>query len=194
MDGKEARIVLQAIFGLLLGGAALAGMIRGDGDRVLAAALEGAQEGVAAALGMAGGFAFFCGMLAIVRRAGAVEALARALAPGLRRLMGPRLPQDALESVTLNLTANALGLGNAATPMGVEACRRMAAADGASNALCLFLVINSSSVQLLPTTVIALRAAAGSGAPGSIALPAFLATAFSTLTGIVACKIAERWS
>ena len=78
-----------------------------------------------------------------------------------------KLP-DALDSVTLNLTANLLGLGNATTPAGMDAARRMAAAGGMSDALCLFLVINSSSVQLLPTTVIALRAAAGSAAPDGI--------------------------
>ncbi len=186
--------MLQGVFGMLLGGAALYGLIRGEGARVMAAMLEGASEGIAAALSMAGGFAFFCGMLAILRQAGAVEWTAKRIAPALRWLMGPQLPADALESVTLNLTANALGLGNAATPMGVEAARRMAAAGGMSNALCLFLVINSSSVQLLPATVIALRAAAGSLSPDGILLPAFLATAFSTLVGIVSCKIAEKRS
>ena len=187
-------MMLQFLFGALMGFSLLYGLARGTEAETVAAMLGGAGEAVASAIAMAGGFAFFCGMLSILRRAGAAEWLGRRLSPLLRRLLGPTLPKEALESAALNLTANLLGLGNAATPMGVEACRRMAAADGASNALCLFLVINSSSVQLLPTTVIALRAAAGSGAPGSIALPAFLATAFSTLTGIAACKIAERWS
>ena len=95
--------------------------------------------------------------------------------------------------MTLNLTANMLGLGSAATPLGLEAARKMGGSgEAASNALCLFLVINASSVQLLPTTVIALRAAEGSAAPGSVIFPALLATAISTLTGIIACKIGER--
>ena len=99
---------------------------------------------------------------------------------------------DALEPVLLNLSANLLGMGNAATPMGIEAARRMGGSSGgASNALCLFLVINSSSVQLLPATVIALRAAEGSADPGCITLPALAATAISTAVGIAACKIAE---
>ena len=87
-----------------------------------------------------------------------------------------------------------LGLGNAATPMGIEASRRLAEKGRATDALCLFLVINASSVQLLPTTVIALRAAAGSRQPGIIAWPAFLATALSTATGILCCKAAEKWA
>ena len=184
--------MLQAVFGLLLGGAMLAGLVRGQGAQVGAAMLAGAAEGVSSALSLAGGFALFCGLMAILRRAGAVEGLSRLVSPLLRRLFGPGLPPDALDSVTLNLTANLLGLGNAATPAGMEAARRMAAAGGMSDALCLFLVINSSSVQLLPTTVIALRAAAGSAAPDGILLPALLATAASTAVGILSCKIAEK--
>lgn len=184
--------MLQVIFGGMAGLSLLYGLITGRGEQVAAAMLNGAEEAVQAAVAMAGGFAFFCGMTAILRRAGAVEALGKRLSPLLSRLLGPGLPQDALEPVLLNLSANLLGLGNAATPMGVEAARRMSqGSDRASNALCLFLVINSSSVQLLPTTVIALRAAEGSADPGCITLPALAATAISTLVGIAACKIAE---
>ncbi len=185
--------MLQAIFGGLMGLSLLYGLIGGTAEEVMSAVLDAAGEAVQSAVALAGGFAFFCGMMAILRRAGAAEWLGRRLAPGLRRLMGRDLPQDALEPVTLNLAANMLGLGNAATPMGIEASLRLARDGRATNALCLFLVINSSSVQLLPATVIALRAAAGSRQPGAVALPALLATALSTLTGILCCKAAERW-
>ncbi|MBR4540454.1 MAG: hypothetical protein IKO52_16665 [Clostridia bacterium] len=184
--------MLQVLFGGITGLSLLYGLIKGQGEAVAAAMLSGAEEAVQAAIAMAGGFAFFCGMTAILRRAGAVEMLGKKLSPALTRLLGPELPPDALEPVLLNLSANLLGMGNAATPMGIEASRRMAkGSDRASSALCLFLVINSSSVQLLPATVIALRAAEGSADPGCITLPALAATAFSTLVGVVACKIAE---
>ena len=186
--------VLQGIFALLTAAALAAGAARGRLDSVVNAMLSGAQEGVTAALTMAGGFAFFCGWIGVLRRAGAVTILARGARRPLRRLLGAGLTEDALEPVAVNLAANALGLGNAATPFGMEAARRMASGDAAGNALCMFLVINSSSVQLLPATVIALRAAAGSADPGGIALPALIATALSTLVGIVSCKIAERLS
>lgn len=187
--------MLQAIFGGLMGSALLYGLLRGKGSAVAAAMMDAAGEAVQTALALAGGFAFFCGMLAILRKAGTVRWLSHKLSPLLRLLMGGDLREDALESVTLNLTANVLGLGNAATPMGLEAARRMAQeGEAASNALCLFLVINSSSVQLMPTTVIALRAAEGSTAPGAIVVPALLATAISTAVGIAACKIGERFS
>ena len=170
----------------------LYGLIVGRGEQVASAMLEGAEEAVQAAFAMAGAFAFFCGMTAILRRAGAIQALGKKLSPLLSRLLGPGLPPDALEPVLLNLSANLLGLGNAATPMGVEAARRMAKGEAAGDALCLFLVINASSVQLLPATVIALRAAAGSAAPGTVVLPTLLATGVSTLTGILACRAAKR--
>ena len=183
--------MLQIIFGGLAGLSLLYGLAVGRGEAVAAAMLDGAEEAVQAAFAMAGGFALFCGMTAILRRAGVVEALGRRMKPLLSFLLGPGLPPEALEPVLLNPSAHMLGLGNAATPMGVEAARRMGGSERASNALCLFLVINASSVQLLPATVIALRAAEGSADPGSVALPALAATALSTLVGVMACKIAE---
>ena len=183
--------MLQVIFGCLLGLSLLYALARGQGAEVVTAMLAAAESAVETALALAGGFAFFCGLIAILRRAGAVRFLSRLAAPGLRRLMGPELPADALDYVTMNLTANLLGLGNAATPMGIEAAKRLAAGERASNALCLFLVINASSVQLMPTTVIALRAAAGSVSPGAVTGPALAATLLSTVAGIAACKLME---
>ena len=185
--------MLQGLFVGLLGGAVGYGWLSGRGPGVMAAVLDAAGEGVTAALAMAGGFAFFCGMIRVLRAAGAVGWLSGRLAPALKLLLGPSLPEDALEPVTMNLAANLLGMGNAATPMGLEAARRMGGQAGdISNALCMFLVINSSSVQVLPATVISLRAAAGSADPGAVILPALGATAVSTLVGVAACKLAEK--
>ena len=183
--------MLQIIFGGMTALSLLYALISGRGSACVSALLEGADSAVQAALSMAGGFAFFCGLIRIPEKAGAVRSLSRLLSPFFEKLLGPSLPDNALDYVTLNFTANMLGLGNAATPMGIEAAKRMAAGDTASNALCLFLVINASSVQLFPSTVIALRAAAGSQAPGVIAFPALLATGLSTLAGILSCKLME---
>ena len=185
--------MLDCLFGGLLGASFLWGLIGGKGEAVTSAALAAAGEGVQTALTLAGGFAFFCGLMNLLRRSGAADALARRLTPAIRRLMGAEVPGDAVPFIAMNLTANLLGLGNAATPMGVEAARRMATGgEAASDALCLFLVINASSVQLLPSTVVSLRAAAGSAAPGAIVGPTILATGISTLVGILSCKLAER--
>lgn len=184
--------MLNVIFAGLLGLSLLWGTVRGEGGGVMAAVLDAAGEGVQTALLMAGGFAFFGGLVNILRRAGAMDALSKRLLPALTFLLGRTLPPEAVPYAAMNLAANMLGLGNAATPMGVEAARRMASGETASSALCLFLVINSSSVQLLPSTVIALRAAAGSADPGVILLPSLIATGLSTLAGILSCKVAER--
>ena len=101
--------------------------------------------------------------------------------------------EAALSDICLNLSADMLGMGNAATPAGLRAMRTMADAHGrdgrASDAMLLFLVLNTTSVQLLPTTMIALRAQAGAKNPADIVLPTLLATGAQTLTGIALCKI-----
>ena len=186
--------MIQGIFGGLMGLSLLYALIKGEGGACVSALLQGADSAVASVISMAGGLAFFCGLIHILKKAGALSFLSRLLSPLLRRLMGPSLPDTALDYVTMNLTANMLGLGNAATPMGIQAAKAMARGESATNALCLFLVINASSVQLLPSTVISLRAAAGSASPGAIVLPTLIATLLSTLAGILSCKLLEKKS
>lgn len=177
-------LMLSCVFSLVRGEAALLGK----------EALLAAQNGVETVFSMCGGFAFFCGVMAILREAGAMGFLCRALRKPLKKLFGSGLRDEALESVTMNLVANMLGMGNAATPMGIRAVQEMAEGERASNAVCLFLVINISSVQLLPTTMLSLRAAAGSQMPDAVVIPSLIATAVSTLSGIVSCKMLEKWS
>ena len=185
--------MLQWVFGGMMVVSLVGGMISGSGEATVFSMLNAASEAVQTAIALTGAYAFFCGLLNIVRKAGVAEGLGKALFPALKRLFGDGLPADALEPVTMNLTANLLGLGNAATPYGIEAARRMAGNSAVpSNALCLFLVINASSVQLLPTSVIALRAAAGSLRPAAIVWPTLAATGISTLAGIAACKLMEK--
>lgn len=181
--------MLHGIFLLLFGGSLLYALLLGAGEATAAAMLSAAGEGVQTAIGLAGGFAFFCGLTAILKRAGAATALGRAMRPLLTR-MG--IPAAALEDAALNLSANLLGMGGAATPIGLRAVRHMAEDGRASNGLCLFLVLNASSVQLLPTGVIALRAAAGSASPGCITGPTLAATMISTTVGVLACKLLEK--
>lgn len=184
--------MLHILFGILMGASLLYGLIAGKGDEIIQSMLISAQEGVEAALSMAGGFSFFCGLIAILRRAGAMERLSRLAAPLLRRLMGREPTEKALEYVSMNLCANFLGMGNAATPMGIQAAKHLARGETAGNALCLFLVMNAASIEILPASVIALRAAAGSADPGAITLPTLLVTLFSFLIGVGCCKLAEK--
>ena len=110
----------------------------------------------------------------------------------LRKLLGSDVSEEGMQYAAMNLTANMLGMGNAATPMGIRAVRRMAKGEEITCAMCMFLVINTSSVQLLPTTLISMRAALGAAEPTNIVLPALIASTVSTASGILACKVMEK--
>ena len=183
--------MLQAVFLMLYGSSLLYALLRGNGPQTAAAMISAAGEGVQTAIGLAGGFAFFCGLTAVLERAGTARALVRVFRPLLGKL---DIPDAALPDAALNISANLLGMSNAAAPMGLRAAKLMAENGAAGNGLCLFLVINASSVQLLPTSVIALRAAAGSASPGCVTAPTLLATLISTAVGILSCKVLERWT
>lgn len=158
------------------------------------ALLSGGAEAVTFCMSMAGAYAFFGGLLGVLRESGVTAALANALRRPLFRLFrfAPG-EEQALSDISVNLAADMLGMGGAATPAGLSAMRKMAAAgrrDGrTSDAMLLFLTLNMCSVQLLPTTMIAIRAQAGAKNPADIVLPTLLATGAQTLTGIALCKI-----
>lgn len=184
--------MLNYVFLGMLGVSVLYGLMRGTGEQVTEAMLAAAREGVETALALSGSFAFFSGLMEVGRRAGAVGVLRRALEPLLLRLMGKDLTRDTLDYVTMNLAANFLGLGNAATPMGLEAARRMGGQRRAGNALCLFLVLNASALQLLPTTVLSLRVATGSAQPGAIIGPGMVVSGIAAMVGMISCKLWEK--
>ncbi len=183
--------VMQILVGTMLAGALLFGVFSGRGDAVFEGILQGASGAVGVVMELMGSFAIFCGLMNILSHGGGVEFVNRRLKRPLKWLI-PGADEEALSFVTGNLAANMLGLGNAATPLGMEAAKRLAKGEKATAALSMFLVINASSVQLIPSTVVAMRTAAGARDPGAVILPAFLATTLSTLTGILLCKWRER--
>ena len=150
-----------------------------------------ARLSVEIALGLIGILALWLGFFRIAEQAGIIKVLARILAPLFKRLM-PEVPtgHPALGSVTMNLAANMLGLDNAATPMGLKAMRDLqelnTTRDTASNAQILFLVLNTSSVTLLPVTIFLFRAQQGSVDPTAVFIPILMATSASTITGLLA--------
>lgn len=168
----------------------------GCAGAVSAAALEGAAAGVTLSLSLAGALCLWSGLARVMEVGGLNRALARLLAPLLRRLY-PRASRDekAIGCISANVSANLLGLGNAATPPGVEAVRRMrelSGSDAADAELCRFVVMNTASIQLLPATVAAARAAAGAAAPFDI-LPAVWVTSLcSVAAGLAAAFALER--
>ena len=185
---------MNAIFCIMLLTGVVAAAAQGNLSAAQDALLGGGTEAVAFCMSMAGAYAFFGGLLGVLRESGVTGALAHALRRPLVRLFrfAPG-EEQALSDISVNLAADMLGMGGAATPAGLSAMRKMAAAgrrDGrASEAMLLFLTLNMCSVQLLPTTMIAIRAQAGSKNPADIVLPTLLATGAQTLTGIALCKI-----
>ena len=177
--------------------ALLCGLATGNGPAVAAAAMEGAAAAVELCLSMAGVLCLWMGVMEVMKRSGLSQALTRLLRPVLKRLY-PEFARDraVMDSIAANVSANLLGLGNAATPLGIQAARQMSrrTPGTASDALCLLVVCNTASIQLIPTTVASVRMAAGSTAPFDILPAVWLASALSVTAGIVAAKcFAQLW-
>ena len=172
--------------------------ITGRVEAVASAALDSAKVAVELALGLIGVMALWLGLMNIAEKAGAVKLIARWLRPVLKRIF-PEIPADhpALGSMLANIAANMLGLGNSATALGLKAMQDLqelnADKESASNSMATFLAINTSSVTLIPATVIAIRVSAGSTAPTEIIGPVLVATGVSTTVAIIAARFLQRF-
>ncbi len=166
----------------------------GKMDALTKASFESAKDAVVLAITLIGPMALWLGIMKVAEVGGLMLIIARWVRPLMVRLF-PDVPHDhpAMSAMIMNMAANALGLGNAATPMGIKAMQeleKLAPEKGtATNAMCLFLAINTSSVTILPLGVITVRAAAGATSPASIFIPALIATCCSTLVAIVMAKV-----
>ena len=174
----------------------LCGIATGQWAQVAAAAVEGTQAAVELCLSIAGMLCLWTGVMEVMRRSGLAEGLSKLLRPVLKRLY-PTVSGDGdvMDSISANVSANLLGLGNAATPLGLEAARRMSRKSPgvASDALCMLVVCNTASIQLIPTTVATVRAAAGSQTPFDILPATWLASLLSVSVGVAACKLCARF-
>ena len=171
------------------------GLYTGNLDDVASAALNGAQSAVELSFSMAGVLCLWSGVMEVLNACGLSQKIAGCFHPLLHRLL-PQASQDSetLAAVSANVSANLLGLGNAATPLGIQAARRMARGCGgtASDELCLLVVLNTASIQLLPTTVASIRAAYGSAAPFDI-LPAVWVSSLASVTvGLLTARFLSR--
>lgn len=173
----------------------LCALATGRGPEVAAAAVEGTSAAVQLALSIAGMLCLWTGVMEVMRQSGLADKLSRLLFPLLRRLFPQAAKdQDAMDSISANVSANLLGLGSAATPLGLEAARRLSrrSRGTASDDLCMLVVCNTASIQLIPTTVASVRAAEGCAAPFDILPAVWLASTVSVGVGILACKIFAR--
>ena len=179
----------------MVAAAILCGLATGRGPEVAAAAMEGARAAVDLCLSLAGMLCLWSGVMEVMRRSGLSGQLSRLLRPVLGRLF-PEAAGDRriMDSISANVSANLLGLGNAATPLGIEAAKGLAkkSPGRASDGLCMLIVCNTASIQLIPTTVAAVRAAEGCAAPFDILPAVWLASGLSVCAGILACKLLSR--
>lgn len=175
--------------------AVAAGAALGRTEALTAAALEGAQSAVTLGISIAGPLCLWSGVAESMRRSGVSAAVARLCAPFLRRLFPAAFADpETAGYLSANFTANLLGLGNAATPPGLEAARRMRQGSAATDELCRFIVLNTASVQLLPTTVASVRAGLGAQAPFDILPAVWLSSLCSVAAGLLAaCLLKKLW-
>ncbi len=170
-------------------------LVNGTGSALSAATLQGAQAGVTLAISMAGGICLWTGLAAVMERVGITDTLSRILRPALYRLFPSARRDPALSrALSANICANFLGLGNAATPMGIAAAKRLKrpASTEATDELCRLIVLNTASIQLIPANVAAVRAALGCSRPFDILLPVWITSLTSAGLGVSMAWILGR--
>lgn len=175
----------------------IVGTLTGNIEAVSTAAIEWAETAVELSLGLIGVMALWLGLMKIAEEAGIVRGMGLLVKPIMIRLF-PEVPADhpAMGSIVANMAANFFGLGNAATPLGIKAMQELQDLnenkEEASNAMVMFLAINTSSVTLISSSTIAYRSAAGAANPADIIATTIVATVVSTTVAIVACKLLEK--
>ena len=161
--------------------------LTGRGAALAGAVMQGAQAGVTLAVSMAGAICLWCGVGNLMEHIGATDALAGLLRPVLGRLFPGTKKDPALaRDLSANVCANILGLGNAATPMGISAAKRMARGSAASHELCRLVVLNTASIQLIPANVAAVRTSLGCAAPFDILPAVWITSLCSASAGLLA--------
>lgn len=180
------------IFGIIFG------LVTGKGDIISKSIIDSTESSVQLLIGLIGMMCLWSGVMKIAQRSGITEKLAKLLKPLLNLLFKDvSKNENAMGSILLNLTSNMLGLSNAATPFGIKAMEELQKInpkkDTATNDMALFLVINAACIQIIPTSIISMRAACGSKNPGVIIVPAIIATGIAAIMGIVYCKVLEKF-
>ena len=181
----------------------IVGVINGNIADVTKAGFDAAGEAVMFCIGLMGIMCLWCGLVKITEDAGLTETISKIFRPFVRKLF-PDISEDnnAVSAIIMNTSANMLGLGNAATPLGINACKEIKRAEfkkygvrsnnKLSKNISLFVIINSISIQIIPSTVIAMRAAAGSADPSGILPPVWIVSVAVFIIGIILSKICEK--
>ena len=180
-------MVMSYIWTLLLSIGILSAMISGRGSDLASATLQGAQAGISLSVSLAGAICLWTGIGALMEKIGFTNRMAKLLRPVLERLF-PGTKTDAVLAghLSANICANVLGLGNAATPMGIAAAKRMNRDGTATDELCRLIVLNTASIQLIPANVAAIRSGLGCAAPFDILPAVWITSLCSAGLGVTA--------
>lgn len=189
--------MINYLWGFMILAGIIIGMVTGRIGDVSTASINSSKEAVTLCITMLGVMSLWTGLMQVARAAGIMDALTKGMEPIITFLF-PKVPKDhkAREYIAANMIANILGLGWAATPMGLKAMEELKklnhGSTTASTDMCTFLIINISSLQIIPVSVIAYRSQYGSVNPAKIVVPAIIATFISTLAGVLFSVIARK--
>ena len=181
---------MNVIFGLVIT-LSTALLIFSQPNAVLSAMLSGGEKALSLTMKMVVIYAVWLGVFELLEKSGLSKKTAKALKPFNRFLFG-NLPDKANDYMSLNISANILGMSGATTPMGIKSIQELEKHKGTEYAIAMFFVLNATSVQLIPSSVMALRTSMGSTSPADIILPTILATLLSTVIGVLLVKIFIR--
>lgn len=189
---------MKFLLGVIPCFAVIVGLINGRASEMSSAILDSAEKAVTLALSLCGIMCLWCGLMKIAEKAGIVRAISRIMAPLLALLFkGLKKGGNAMQLISMNITANILGLGNASTPLGIRAMQAIAeeenAGETATDNMVLLTVMNTASLQIIPTTAAALRAAHGAAQPMEILPCVWIVSAYSLVITIAAAKLFSRF-
>ncbi|APC38694.1 nucleoside recognition domain-containing protein [Clostridium estertheticum] len=190
--------MINIIWFLILSLGIVIGMLTGKGEIVSKSLVSSTTSSVELVMGLVGMMCLWCGIMKIAQKSGLTDKLAKVLRPILKMIFKETSKSNkVMSSITMNLTANMMGLSNAATPFGIKAMEEMQKMniekDTVSNDMALFLVLNATCIQFLPTTVISIRAAYNSQNPAIIIIPAIITTGVASVLGVVYCRILQKY-
>ncbi|HCL4549352.1 spore maturation protein [Clostridium botulinum] len=190
--------MVNIIWGIIFLVGVMFGVFSGNGEQLSKSIIESTNSTVKLVIGLVGVMSLWCGIMKIAEESGLTDKIAKCIKPILKVIFkDSKNDNKALGAITMNLTANMMGLSNAATPFGIKAMKELkrlnVKEEEASNDMALFLVLNAACIQLVPTTVISIRAAMGSKNPGEIIIPAIIVTSTAALCGVIFCKILQKY-
>ena len=176
----------------------LVGLVSGNGEFISKAIINSSGSTVTFIIELTGIMCFWCGAMKVAENSGLTGKISKVLKPVLKCIFKEAAKDEkTLGAIVMNLTANMMGLSNAATPFGIKAMEEMDKLnkdkETASNDMALFLVLNATCIQLIPSTIISIRAACNSVNPGIIIIPTVISTATAAVVGVICCKILQRY-